>query len=171
MKLRLSAALRVLALCVLTTTATAVLADNPADTLPAEKTSVDAFEGTITFLYYDELSAATRFYGETLGLKLTMDEPWVKIFELTRGSSVGLVKTGHGFHEAKPDKPVMLSLITSEVDLWFELLNRGGVPVIKPLPSPDAGPAGSGAPIRGFIVSDPGGYTVEVFSWRQPDAG
>ncbi|MEM6576002.1 MAG: VOC family protein [Pseudomonadota bacterium] len=171
MKLRLYAALRVLALSVLGSTATAVLADSPAGASLADQPPVDAFEGTITFLYYDDLAAATHFYGETLGLKLTMDEPWVKIFRLTEGSSVGLVKNGHGFHEVKPDKPVMLSLITSEVDRWYELLKRGGVPVIKPLPAPDAGPDSSGAPIRGFIVSDPGGYTVEVFSWRQPDAG
>lgn len=126
--------------------------------------------GSITFFYYDELAEATNFYAQTLGLRVTMDEDWVKIFEIIPGSSVGLVKKGYGLHEPAADKPVMLSIVTPDVDTWYERLQEFNVSMVKPLPPVDVQKSPDSAPVRGFIVEDPGGYTVEFFSW-QHDSG
>ncbi len=121
---------------------------------------------TITFFYYEDLEAALRFYEDVLELPVTMSEDWVKILRITTTSSVGLVLDGHGFHDAAADKPAMLSIVTEDVDAWYRRLLDAGVVILRELPPPDdAGSAGK-APIRGFIAEDPGGYTVEFFSWQ-----
>jgi len=129
-------------------------------------TGSSAIKGTITFFYYKDLDSAASFYRDTLGLEATMDVDWVKIFQVSATSSVGLVQDGRGFHSAANDKPAMLSIVTEDVDTWYQRLVNADVTILKALP-----PAGSPtdpdrAPVRGFIAEDPGGYTVEFFRWQ-----
>ena len=56
--------------------------------------------GQVTFLYYEDLERAGQFYGQTLGLKATTDLDWVKIYEVSPGSSVGLVSATGGAHSS-----------------------------------------------------------------------
>lgn len=126
-----------------------------------------AIESTVTFFYYDDLEAQIPFYEGLLLLTPTLVEDWVRIYRITETSSVGLVKNGRGFHAVSPDKPAMLSLVTPDVDAWYAKLVEAGVKVLKELPPPaDPGQPGA-APVRGFIVEDPGGYTIEFFHWRE----
>ena len=134
----------------------------PAADLP-RRASMDE---TITFFYYKNLAAAETFYAELLGLEKTMDEDWVKIFRITGTSSVGLVQDGKGFHAVADDKPAMLSIVTDDVDSWYRLLSDSGVVMRSELRPADQGPAPGRAPVRGFVAEDPGGYTVEFFSWQ-----
>jgi len=122
---------------------------------------------TITFFYYEDLDAQVPFYEGLLGLDKTLDEDWVKIYRITETSSIGLVKQGHGLHDVSEDKPAMLSIVTDDVDSWYERLRRENVPVRTELPEPGSDAGEGEAPVRGFIVEDPGGYTIEFFSWRK----
>lgn len=124
-----------------------------------------SMDETITFLYYEDLVPATEFYGEVLQLQKTMDEDWVKIYRISTTSSVGIVLEGSGFHSVSKDKPVMLSIVTSDVDAWYERMKSYGVVVVSPLPATAEAEEPGGAPVRGFIVEDPGGYTIEFFTW------
>jgi len=132
----------------------------------AEPQSVADITGTVTFFYYDQINEAAPFYGELLGLQKTMDEEWVKIYRITETSSVGLVQQGRGFHEVAEDKPAMLSMVVSDVDAWYEKLKSAGATILKDLPPAEAGPVEGRAPVRGFVAQDPGGYTVEFFTWN-----
>ena len=125
-----------------------------------------SLDETVVFFYYDDIEAVAPFYQDLLQLTATMDEDWVKIYRISPTSSVGLVQQGRGFHNVAVDKPAMLSIITPDVDAWYQRLVAAGVPVRSELPAPGDEKAG-GAPIRGFVVEDPGGYTVEFFSWRK----
>ena len=113
--------------------------------------------------YYDDLDAATTFYGTLLGLEKTFDWGWVKFFKTGPTSSVGIVKNGEGaFHTPQPKNAVMLSLVTSDVDAWYgRVKDREDVEFLKPI--------GDGGGIRSFLLEDPGGYTVEFFQWLEPD--
>ncbi len=137
----------------------------------ADQTSMPGIEETVTFFYYEDLEAAFRFYEDVLQLPVTMDEEWVKILRVSTTSSVGLVLDGHGFHDVAEDKPAMLSIVTGDVDAWYRRLVDAGTAIRRELPPPgDAADEGK-APIRGFIAEDPGGYTVEFFSWQaKPDS-
>lgn len=121
---------------------------------------------TIIFFYYEQLEPAMAFYSELLGLPLSLDQDWVKIYRITETSSVGLVLQGRGFHDVAEDKPAMLSMVVRNVDAWHERLQAAGVTILKPLPPADTDVAEDAAPVRGFIAEDPGGYTIEFFTWR-----
>jgi catechol 2,3-dioxygenase-like lactoylglutathione lyase family enzyme len=120
----------------------------------------------VTFLYYQDLPAAERFYREVLGLSSTFELQWVKIFQLSPNASVGLVNATEG--SLKPasveaDKPVMVSLVVDEADVerWHAHLKSKGVEVG---PGPKIGAEGR---VLAFSFKDPGGYTLEVFAWRK----
>lgn len=137
--------------------------------LPAAGIAADRPEApaeTVTFFYYDDLDLQLPFYEELLGLEKTMDAEWVKIYRVTPTSSVGLVLNGRGFHAVSEDKPAMLSLVTADVDAWYRRLVDAGVTIRTELPPADAQPEAGRAPVRGFIAEDPGGYTIEFFTWQ-----
>jgi predicted enzyme related to lactoylglutathione lyase len=117
-------------------------------------------ENTIMF-YYKDLAAVIPFYEKTLGLTKTFDEDWVKIYQLTPSSSIGLVREGEtSFHRAQADNAVMLSIISDDVDLWYQRLKQaGGIEFLLEIHNSE------NVPIRSFLVKDPGGYTVEFFQW------
>ncbi len=137
------------------TTAAVLLAtpDRQDDALP----SIDS---QVVFLYYADLNEASAFYESTLGLEKTFDEGWVKIYRTSATSSVGLVDESRGSHRVSESKPVMLSIVTSEVDRWYEHLRNEGVKILSELADSES------VPVRAFLVEDPGGYTVEFFQWR-----
>lgn len=117
-------------------------------------------ENTIMF-YYKDLASVTPFYEGTLGLTKTFDEDWVKIYQLTPSSSIGLVQEGEtSFHRAQADNAVMLSIVTDDVDAWYQRLKQvDGIVFLQEIYNNE------NVPIRAFLVKDPGGYTVEFFQW------
>jgi uncharacterized glyoxalase superfamily protein PhnB len=114
-----------------------------------------------TMFYYDDLGAAEVFYGEKLGLEKTRDYGWVKFYRTGAAAEVAIVKTGEGaYFKAQPHNAVMLSIVTDAVDAWYERLKRkGGVEILVDIQTSKT------APIRNFMVRDPGGYAVEFFQW------
>ncbi len=138
----------------------AMAADHVTDRAP--------LDATITFFYYDDLPAAAAFYEDLLGLDKTMNAEWVKIYRITSTSSVGLVQNGKGYHSVSEDKPAMLSIVTDDVDAWYTRLSAADVTILSELRPADVAPSPDSAPVRGFIVADPGGYTVEFFTWQNP---
>jgi len=117
-------------------------------------------ENTIMF-YYKDLAAVAPFYEKTLGLTKTFDEDWVKIYQLTPSSSIGLVQEGEAsFHRAQADNAVMLSIVTDDVDAWYRRLKQvEGIVFLKEIYN------NQNVPIRAFLVADPGGYSIEFFQW------
>ncbi|HLF32218.1 MAG TPA: VOC family protein, partial [Xanthomonadales bacterium] len=128
---------------------------------PAGMTARQLFDEHYTMLYYKELGPAARFYGEVLGLERAYEDDWVQLYRTTANSLIGVVKEGPGaFHTVQAQNAVMVSLVTADVDALYErILKHPEVEIIKPLQD------NVSAPIRAFIMRDPGGYTVEVFQW------
>jgi len=134
--------------------------------LPAVLEERPPVTGQVTFLYYEDLPAAERFYREVLGLSTSFELEWVKIFRLSSGSSVGLVNATKGsLRPAAVDeeKPVMVSLVVdkADVDRWHSYLKSKGVDV------GDGPKVGADGKVLAFAFKDPGGYTLEVFAWRE----
>jgi hypothetical protein len=114
-------------------------------------------------LYYDDLTDAAAFYGGKLGLEKTQDFGWAKFYRVSSGAEVGIVKAGPGaYHTPQPRNAVMLSIVTDEVDAWYERLKPDKSIVFLAEIS-----TAKTAPIRNFMVQDPGGYTVEFFQWLE----
>jgi extradiol dioxygenase family protein len=122
-------------------------------------------DAQVTFFYYKDLAAPERFYGETLGFPKTFDKGWVKFFQLTPHSYVGLVDEAHGYHKALDQKSVMLSMETPNLEDWYERAKQRGALFQN---HPDFAGAAEKM-VTGFMLSDPGGYTVEFFRFNRRD--
>ncbi len=139
----------------------------PMDTGQTDRTGVSdmtqkrLFDEHYTMLYYLELGPADRFYGEVLGLERSYEDDWVHLYKTTASSYIGVVKEGpKAFHKVRAENAVMVSLVTSDVDaVYARIKEHQDVEIVTPLHDNDS------APIRAFIMRDPGGYTVEVFQW------
>jgi predicted enzyme related to lactoylglutathione lyase len=132
--------------------------------VPAAAPNIDS---TVTMFYYKDLAVVAPFYEKTLGLTKTLDLGWCKLYRVSATSTVGLIDERQGFHKVANDKPAMLSIVTTDVDAWHERMVAAGVRIVKPLKPLTELPAPGMAPVRGFVVRDPGGYTVEFFAWRE----
>lgn len=128
----------------------------------------------IVMLYYKELKEARNFYGNILGLRITMENDWVVLFQVTPQSFIGIVKEDStdkdgdgGFHKAQETNAVMVSLATTEISKWSEHLKQfDDVHIIKDLYD------STNLPMKAILFTDPGGYSVEFYQWtekiRQP---
>jgi extradiol dioxygenase family protein len=117
----------------------------------------------VTFLYYENLDEAVRFYGEVLGLEKSFELDWVKFFRLSPTSAVGLVNATKGSLRPSKDKPVMVSLVVplDAVEDWYAYLKDRGVAIENP---PAVGADGK---VKAFGFKDPEGYSLEVFAWLE----
>jgi extradiol dioxygenase family protein len=134
-----------------------------ADTAPAAmSTAHPRISAQVMFLYYKDLAAGEHFYGDILALKKTYDQDWVKLFQLTEHSYVGLVDEKHGTHAAPDTTPsVMLSVETDDLEGWYERLKARGVTFQKELDLNSKQPL-----VNSILMKDPAGYTVEFYRWR-----
>ena len=114
-----------------------------------------------TMLYYKDMEAPRKFYGGLLGLTSTMDDEWLSLYQLTPASFIGVIKEGEdSWHKVQETNAVMISIVTDDVDGWYErILQDGGVTILKEIYDNES------VPIRAFLVEDPGGYSVEFFQW------
>jgi lactoylglutathione lyase len=118
------------------------------------------FQANITWLYYKDLPRAMRFYEDVMGLTLTVDQGWAKVYQVSPTSFVGLVDETRGMHRASDTKPVAVAFVTPDVDQWHRWLTSKGVTVKGE--SKDS----ATLPIRGFVALDPEGYTLEFETFR-----
>ena len=115
----------------------------------------------VVFLYYSDLDKAGHFYESVMGFEKTYELEWVKIYSTNQGAAVGIVDEKKGFLREAQEKPVMLSWVTDDVDGWHRYLKDKGVEIkTEPKDTAETG-------IRSFIFLDPGGYTLEFFSWTR----
>ena len=120
-----------------------------------------SIEENILMLYYKDISEVAPFYEQVLGLHKTYNQDWVKIYQLTANSFVGVVQEGErSFHRVQDENAVMLSIVTDDVDAWYERLKQNQeIVFLKEISN------SNNVPIRGFLIQDPGGYSIEFFQW------
>lgn len=125
------------------------------------KNTTPAISETVVMLYYKDITAAAEFYGETLGLETTYSQDSAKLFRLTSTSVLGVIREGEtSYHQVQDTNAVMLSIVTPDVDAWYgRLKSQDSITFLKPIADSTSNP------IRAFLIEDPGGYTVEFFSW------
>ncbi len=118
--------------------------------------SVPGVEGLITFLYYEDLERAVRFYEDVMGFEKTVDQGWAKIYRVAGEAHVGLVDGSRGYHKPSPSKPVMITVVVDNVDAWYRYLRvMGVVTLTDPRDHEEIG-------IRAFLLEDPEGYVIEI---------
>lgn len=116
----------------------------------------------ITFLYYHDLDAAARFYSEIMKFKLVVDQGWAKIYGMQGNAFLGIVSGDRGFHRAKDDNAVLVTLVVDDVKAWHDYLKEQDVAELGDLnEAPDI-------QVQGFFFKDPGGYALEIQKFLDP---
>ncbi len=146
---------RLTALALLAFAACAAPDSAAAQSAPAARPASLGLDANITFLYYRDIPRAQRFYEDVLGLTLTVDQGYSKIYRVSPTSYVGLVDESRGLHRASATKPVTLSFVSAQVDEWYAYLRGRGVEMVHELAN------GTRQPTRGFVAKDPEGYYLE----------
>lgn len=118
-----------------------------------------SFAQQITFLHTNDLEATTHFYEKILGLPLARDQGSCRIYRVSDGGYIGFC-----VHLDAPPQPagVILTLVTDEVDEWYERLKARGVAFEKP---PVSNPTYK---IYHCFLRDPNGYLVEIQRFDEP---
>ncbi len=103
------------------------------------------------FYYYEDVEVAWRFYRDTLGFETVVDYGFAKIMRLAESSYVTLVRASEGMHSADEPKTVLLTLQSTSLSPWLDLLEETGVPLMDD-------PVDSHA----VLFEDPGGYLLRI---------
>ncbi len=120
----------------------------------------------ITFLYTADLLATAQFYERVLGLELTLDQGSCRIYRTGAESFLGFCQR----EGVSPQQStVIFTLVTQEVDAWYEYLLAQGVKFEKP---PTLNPDYN---IYHCFLRDPNGYLIEIqrfmdADWDKPQA-
>jgi predicted enzyme related to lactoylglutathione lyase len=121
------------------------------------------FHSQITLLYFRNIEKAYHFYEDVLGLKLKIDQGYGRIYKVSGNAFLGVMDEKRGFLQSGQGKSVMISLITDDVDQWYQTLEKKGVKLLsKPLTKEDIS-------IRSFLFEDPEGYILEIQKFLDQD--
>ncbi len=116
------------------------------------------FDSQMTFCYTTDLEEASRFYGELLGLPMVLDQGGCRIFRSAPAAYIGFCRKA----EAPEPGAVILTLVTEDVDGWYDRLREAGVAFEKePALNPEYN-------IYHCFLRDPAGYLVEIQRFEDP---
>ncbi len=143
---------------------------NGGTTLPAdaEGTTVPAglgFKATVLWLYYRDMDAIQRFYEDKLGLSLTVDQGWAKIYQTSPSGFIGPVDETRGMHAFTEQKAVTVSFLTDDLDGWFAYARDHEAFELRSLEI-----EAEDERYRAFVGYDPEGYYLEFDTFRRHEA-
>jgi len=148
-----------------------LMSPSPPDSSPASAAATlpeplaAAVKGVITFLSYEDLPAAVSFYRELAGLRIAEDFGWCCLLELQPCTYLGLIDATAGSQRpvVGANKGVLVSLEVADLATCLERARRLGLVAADTRLVP-----GCRGRTREFRIVDPGGYSVEFFSWVPP---
>jgi len=121
--------------------------------------------GQITFLYYQDIDSAARFYEKLLGRSPEKTPAWVRLFPLTGTATLGLVNATGGSLRPAAEKPVMVTVVVDgigAVDRWYDRVRAQGIPVVEERKTTRLDESRS---IHAFMFNDTEGYRIEILTW------
>lgn len=119
------------------------------------------FDEMITFIYVSDLEESKKFYEEIMGFPLRLDQGACRIVEINQkgGGLLGYCSSGQKTSSADG---LIITLVTSDVDQWYEyLLGRGMIIPEPPALNPEY-------KIYHFFFNDPDGYKLEIQEFIDP---
>ena len=107
----------------------------------------------ISWVYTHNLDSTADFYALGLGLECSRDEGDARIFATAEGAFIGVCRA-FADRVVEP-KGGMISIVTDDVDTWYQRLLDNGLKIEKP---PERFERFG---IYSFFVKDPNGYLIE----------
>ena len=115
--------------------------------------TVPVIDSHVSWVYTEDLERAVAFYGEKLGLECVRDEGSARLFQVTPTSLIGVCVAFED--RIVSPKGSMISIVTDDVDSWYQLLADTDARIQAPPHRLDA------FNIYTFFVEDPDGYVIE----------
>ena len=124
-----------------------------------------AFEQFVTFIYCEDLDKNCHFYEKIIGLKMVLDQGSCRIYKVAPNSFLGICTK---MDVPKDHSGVILTLVTDDVDGWYEYLKQFKLEFEK---TPQLYEKFN---IYHLFVRDPEGYLVEIqefkdTNWPKPE--
>jgi len=91
-----------------------------------------------------------HFYEEAMGFPLVLDRGGCRIYRVVGEAFLGFCERASA---PKEPKGILFTLVTDEVDAWYERLAAAEGPAGKLVDNP---------PVVNFFARDPNGYVIEV---------
>ncbi len=113
----------------------------------------------ITFLHAENLDETKTFYTETLGLPLVRDQGTCLIFGVNQDAFLGFCSH---IEKMPVGRNIILTLVTDDVDQWYELLKTKNLDHLEPPQSNQK------FQIYHFFLKDPDGYWIEIQRFDHP---
>ncbi|MDR1915300.1 MAG: VOC family protein [Synergistaceae bacterium] len=110
----------------------------------------------VTFLYFDDLNNARRFFSDGLRLETVYDPGWACIYRLSGNSFIGAVDNKKGSIEVKSRSGVLISLTVSDIDEAYEHVKKIGVSDLSDIKRV------KDIDLESFFFTGPEGYKFEV---------
>ena len=107
----------------------------------------------ISWVYTQDLESTAEFYADALGLECIRDEGNARIFATATSAAIG-VCCAFANRVVEP-KGGMISIVTDNVDVWYQKITEKGVAVEGPPHRLEQ------FGIYTFFVTDPNGYHIE----------
>jgi catechol 2,3-dioxygenase-like lactoylglutathione lyase family enzyme len=126
-----------------------------------------AFTQQVTFLYVRDLAASERFYGDTLGLELVLNQGLARIYRIGQGNAfLGICLSSTVQQAPPPDRAplgVIVTFVTEDVDGAYAELGAKGVAFEK------APATNATYDIYNCFFRDPDGYLLEIQKFLSAD--
>lgn len=119
---------------------------------------MSAFTQFITFLATRDLARTDEFYTRVLGLPLVRDQGDCRIYRASAHAFIGFCERANAIEA----RGVILTLVTDDVDGWYERLRAQGIAFEKP---PTHNPRYG---IYHCFLRDPNGYLIEIQRFDEP---
>ena len=116
----------------------------------------------ITFLYYENLTEAEKFFGTIMQLPVVEDEGWAKVYQISDTAFVGVVKESKKKQNPKCENAVLVTFCVEDVAGWYERLKENGVKIIKEVS------ICAELQIVNFFIKGPGNYMFEFIQYLDP---
>lgn len=116
----------------------------------------------ITFLYTPDLGKTAQFYENVLGLRLWRDQGTCRIYHVSADGLLGVCERADAVIDPQ-QRDVIVTLVTPEVDGWYERLRARGAVFEKP---PAINPEYN---IYHCFLRDPNGYLIEIQRFLDQD--
>ncbi|MDZ7966058.1 MAG: VOC family protein [Nostoc sp. DedSLP03] len=118
----------------------------------------------VTFFSTHNLNVSTDFYEQKLGLELWLDQGTCRIYTVSGSGYLGLCQASETLAPpSDKQSSVIFTLVTQQVDEWFEYLKKRGVEFEKP---PTLNEKYN---IYHCFFRDPDGYLIEIQRFETKD--
>ena len=116
----------------------------------------EGFYGAVTWLYYQDMLEAERFYEEKIGLNQIVDQGWAKVYQISKTGYIGLVDERRGMHQYTDQKGTSVSFLVRDLEGWYDYVKSQ-----EPFPLAQEMYSGKEDRYKAFVGIDPGNYFLE----------